>query len=436
MVTSPHNPHHTREQLLTVGIFLLVNVASFLAQDRISHNSGKGWDGVVYYSVAEQFSRGQLPHASAPFVYRIGTPFLASLAPIDNLLDAFWIINILANAVTVFLLSAFFRMHLRDWKIRTLLLALFMFQWHGPVRFVFLYPAYVDSLFFAFLIAGLILLTKLKSRISVGAIILLAIIMFIGAAFREAVLLVALAAPFIENPMDADLLLWKNWRRKIACIRISLLVPLATGFLGLAVTHLLATQTNSYSFLSTAFMWAYEKPLPGYILAWFIAFGPLLAVTVYDVKGCWRFLMREQYLLILLLGYATLGWIGGSDTERIVYWSMPVIYLLTGLAIERHGELLRSVPLVLTLVGLQAVSQRITWATPDYPNGFRHRIPFLTPIGENFPNLDLYSYHGNRLVESVSLLQYALCAVCIVLWLYNRSIKREACANKGIESDK
>ena len=433
MLKQPRDYHHTYELLLAVGVFILVNIASFLCQDRITYNSGRGWDGVVYYNIAEQFSRGQLPDADAPFVYRIGTPFLASLIARGDLLAAFWLINVLANAVTVFLLWVFFRMHLRDWRIRIALLVLFMTQWHGPIRFVYLYPAYVDPFFFVFLIAGLILVTKLKSSVSVGSIVALVALMFIGVTFREAVLMVALTVPFIVNPITTDLLQWKQMKQNFTSVRVSFLLPAVAGICGLVVTHLLATQANNYSFLRTAHWWAYGKPLPGYILAWFIAFGPVLAVTLYDIRGCWTFLMRQQHLLIFILGFSVLAWVGGSDTDRILYWSMPVVYVLTGKAIERQHALLRSVPILATLTILQAISQRMFWATPDFPNPFSHKVPFLTHIGRECPMLDLYSYHAHQLVQSVSLLQYALCTIVILLCLYNRSIKRNNCANHALD---
>ena len=428
-----HRDHHrTYEVLLAVGVFILVNIISFFYQDRLTYNSGRGWDGMVYCSVAEQFSHGQLPNGDAPFVYRIGTPFLASLVAGNDLLDAFWLINVLANAVTVSLLLAFFRWHLRDWRIRTTLLALFMTQWHGPIRLVYFCPAYVDPLFFVFIVAGLVLITRLKSSVSVDLIVALVVLTFTGVFFRESVLMVALTVPFIVNPMTPDLVQWKFVKQRLSSVRLAFFLPAMAGVCGIAITHLVTTQANSYSFLLTAFSWAYTKPLPGYILAWFIAFGPVLAVILYDIRGCWTYLMRQQHLLILVLGFSVLAWLGGSDTDRILYWSMPVVYVLAGRAIERQYTLFRSGPILAALVVLQAISQRLVWATPDFPNPFSHKIPFLTPIGQECPMLDLFSYHAHRFIQSVSLLEYALCTDVILLCLYRRSIKRNDCANHTI----
>lgn len=67
-------------EIIVVSIaFLLVNLASQHFQKTIVVNGGKGWDGVNYYASAEQISRGERPRAEALYVYRLGTPFLASL---------------------------------------------------------------------------------------------------------------------------------------------------------------------------------------------------------------------------------------------------------------------------------------------------------------------------------------------------------------------
>ncbi len=420
------NPRHFYEQILVITIFVIVSILSYLHQERISHNSGKGWDGVEYYSMAEQFSHGQLPHAGAPFVYRIGTPFLASLVPTDRLLDAFWFVNLLANAVTVLLLFVFLRMHLSNWRIRVILLALFMLQWHGPVRFVFYYPAYTDPFSFSFLLAALILVTKLKEEFTLTRSLALGIVIFIGTLFREVVFLVAVTVPFIANPIDARIFQWEGLKDKLKALGIGHFLPLLFGLSGIMLTHLIATKTNDYSFARTVYEWAYEKPFLTYVQSWLIAFGPVLAILLYDIKDCWAFLMRQQHLFVLLLGCAVLAWIGGTDTERILYWSMPVVYVLIGKAMHDKSTVLLSLPFIVVLSVLQAISQRIFWAIPDFPNPFPHKLPFLTPWGESFPSLDLYAYHGERLIEAVSLLQYLLCLGCLLLWMHNRSVRIKA----------
>ena len=421
-LTKPRKSHDFYELIAVMVIFVLVNSITYLNQERISYNSGQGWDGVTYFKIAEQLSQGQWPHAEAPFVYRIGTPALAALLPIDNLLDSFLLVNLLANTATACLLIILLRMYLSDWKIRFILIAMFMLQWHAPFRFVFFYPAYVDPIFFTFSIASLILLTKLKRKYSTVNLVALSIVISIGVIFREVILLFAFSVPFITNPLNVKIFQWRGIIKKIEKFRFVLLLPLLLGILGLAFMRLLGSQTNNYSFVYTAGSWAWDRSLFSYLLSWFIAFGPILTILIYNIKNALAYLMREQYLFVLLVGYAVLGWIGGSDTERLIYWSMPVVYILIGQAIYNMRKLLFSVPLMLTLFGLQTISQRVFWNIPDYPNNFSHKLPILTPIGEQFPYMDLMAFHGNRMIGLISFLQYCFCFIVLWIWFYNRSL--------------
>ncbi len=122
---------NTLEVLILVTAFLLVNILGQIFQKPISLNNGKGWDGIVYYSVAEQFLKGQQPRAGAPFVYRIGTPVLVSLFFKEDLLLGFKIVNLIANGITVFLLLFWLRLNLLAWEVRVILVLLFITQWHG-----------------------------------------------------------------------------------------------------------------------------------------------------------------------------------------------------------------------------------------------------------------------------------------------------------------
>ncbi len=67
------------EIIFVIGLFIIANIISQAMQKPITYQNGKGWDGVEYYRTAEQLTNHTYPKAGAPFVYRIGTPFLVSL---------------------------------------------------------------------------------------------------------------------------------------------------------------------------------------------------------------------------------------------------------------------------------------------------------------------------------------------------------------------
>jgi hypothetical protein len=189
------------------------------------------------------------------------------------------------------------------------------------------------------------------------------------------------------------------------------------------IIRLSVSQNNSYSFIKTAVNWAFDKHLITYLHAWFIAFGPIIVLGIYHWRGSMNFLMRNQFMLVYLLGFAVLGWIGGTDTERILFWSAPVVYLLIGKAMEDNQVLVRSFPVIALLVVAQCMSMRIFWMIPDYPNDFRTPFPILTLLSSFCQYLDLYSYHGSRIIQAISFSEYVLLSLAVFAWLRHRAKK-------------
>jgi hypothetical protein len=417
---------NTLEVLILVIAFLLVNVTSQIFQKPISLNKGRGWDGIVYYSVAEQFLKGQQPRAGAPFGYRIGTPLLVSLFFKEDLLLGFKMVNLLANGMAVFLLLFWLRLNLFAWEVRVILVLLFITQWHGPVRFVYFYPVYVDPWTFVFLLAGLIGIHKAIRKPGWPTLGFLGLVSLVGVLFREAMMVVPIALLFATNPIRYKSELFSEWTNLQVSGLIKgppagFLIPVVFAVLGFWGVRQVVIQINDYSFLETALYWAYEKPLLAYLHAWFITFGPLIFLPIYNWRRSFSYLMDHQFLLVYLMGFGVLAWIGGSDTERILYWALPVVYLLSGKSMEDHRALLTSPGLMTVLVGSQLISQRVFWTLPDLPNPFPSSLPLLTVPGNQFPYMDLWSYHGERMVEFVSLLQYLFLGVLLSGWLNYRA---------------
>ena len=411
---------HIFEFLIIFMTFIVINLLSFSFQEQISFNNGKGWDGQFYYKVAEDFSRWQSPQAAAPFVYRIGTPFLASLLFKDDLLFSFKITNLIANTFLIVLLIIWLQLYITDWRIRVLLNILFLTQWHGPIRFVHFYPVYTDPWTFVALLAGLIGIHKGRTDATLTVMCGLSLITLVGVMIREIAIVVSVALLFSMNPVTWD-------RNSVFSVRmvnrlpLMYFIPFMFGLLGLAGVHILATHTNDYSFLRTAVHCAYDKPLLKYVHAWFVGFGPIIIFLVHHWRQALAFLINHQFHFVYLIAIALLGWIGGSDTERFLYWAMPIIYVLIGKGLESNTWLLQS-PLLIIVLGLsQCISQRLIWTIPDYPNTFSHSFPILTPIGSKVPYFDLWSYHGELLIQFISLCQYLLLGLVLLLWLNHRA---------------
>lgn len=419
------------ELALTIFLFVVVNVLSQILQQPVSFNNGQGWDGVIYFKVANQLATHMLPNAEAPYVYRVGTPLLVAIFFGSDLLLGFKIVNIAGNLLTTVLFVFWLRLYLNDRKTRVLLVTLFLVMFHGPVRLVYYSPVYTDPWFFVVLLTGLIGIQKTQANATILRICFLGLIVFVGVIFREAALIIPIAFLFSANPLVlsremSSALASFQIKRVVKGIPLTFFIPLGFGILGLVIVWLTATQNNSYSFNSTAFFWAYEKPLLTYLHAWFITFGPFIIFPIYYWRGAIRFLTRNQFMLIYLLGFSVLAWIGGSDTERILFWSMPVVYLLIGISIEDNSILEKFLPIELfILLAVQLISERVLWTIPDYPNEFSTPLPILAILSNNFQPLDLWSYHGSRSIEAVSFLEYLLLSILILWWLNYRSKNSE-----------
>ena len=450
------------EMVIILSVFLVTNIASQVFQLHITFNNGQSFDGVFYYRVAYQFSKGIKPSSEAPFVYRLGTPFLVSVFFKNDLLFGFKPVNITANLLSTILLVFWLRLHLHDWRIRTLLVALFITQWHGPVRFTYYDPAFTDPWLFVFLLIGLIGIQKIKglsdnsvnvespgfgdvsvrirasrahipksgssprSLIGIGW---LGVVSLIGVVFREVVLIVPLALAFITNPIPllqeiTSPLTKQHILKLVKRPYVPAIVPVVLGLAGIFLVRSLASQTNDYSFAKTAFDWAYDKPVLTYIHAYFITYGPLIIIPVYFWRRTVNLLWNNQHMLVYLVGFMVLGWIGGSDTERFLFWAMPVVYLLIGIELEENKNLFKSPWLILLLTASTICSQRLFWTVADFPNIFKTPVPMLSILSNKFQYLDLWSWFAARSVQAISLLEYLLLSALLLLWLKRRAQHR------------
>jgi hypothetical protein len=417
------------EFAIVAGVFLITSLASQIYQLHITYHGGRSFDGVFYYQVADQIAHGRKPSSDAPFVYRIGTPLMVALFFEGNLLAGFKVVNIIGNVVAVILLALWLRLFLKDWRIRTLLVALFITQWHGPVRFTYYDPVYTDPWLFVLLLIGLIGIQRVKAKSSVLVVMALGVLSFVGVVFREIVLILPISLAFTTNPI----LPFHEMVTAIANLRIlqmikklnwQFLFPLVLSVAGLFLVRSIAYQTNNYSFTATALDWIYNKQASTYIHAYFITYGPLLILPVFSWRTIQRFLSENQHLLVFMLGFMVIGWIGGSDTERFLYWAMPVVFVLIGIAIQENKDLLKSPLLILFLAATTVCSQRLFWTVPDFPNRFKTPLPILSFLSSRMQYLDLWSWFGARPLELISLAEYLIVGAIILLWLYRRATSK------------
>jgi len=446
------------ELLLVAAIFFVSNLNSALRQKQNTHNGGTAWE-TPYFRVAQQFILHQRLEAEAPYIFRLGTPWLvsrvytrdswqpvrvaqvaalalttatqqpylyhagapplASFVSPPDLFRAFRIVNITGSAIACVLLLFWLRGYVQDWKIRVVLITLFLIQWDAPARLLYHTPVHVDAWLFVFVLAGLLILRTYVTRPSTGSLLGLTGVSMVGAYFRDATLFVPLAAVAARPLFVKDVAQHWQWRLPAwqNCI------PFICGFLAFMSIRLVGHQTDHYSFWEQIYRFLYDKPVLSYIHSWFLAFGPVLFILLFDWRNARDFLLQEQWLALFLVAGMGFGFVGGTDTERLQYWSMPCVYVLLGRAVERHRSVLASWPLITFVTIGQILSSRILWTTPDYPTNFTHTFPLLQQFGSNVQMLDLFSFHGYRPKETLSLMQYLIFGTIVLYWMSRRSGK-------------
>jgi hypothetical protein len=313
-------------------------------------------DASHYYEMARNFASGERPTAEAPFVYRIGMPWLVSKGWPGNPPLGFRNLNLISSLALAPLLTVWFRVGIQRMGIRLLMVALFAAAWHGPVRYMYYNAGYVDPLFMVFTLVGLILCQTIS--VSSLSLVGFTLVSFAGALVREVAIILPISALW-ALPNQA-----RNFPAQWLPTCWSALLPIGASAAAVYYTHRIALVTGSRSYLGAVAQWI-RKPITSYLVAWFTAFGPALSILIFDFRAVYTDLRNHRLWLVFLLSCAVLAFIGGSDTERFVFWSMPIVYMLLGRAVERCFSILRSPGIAATLILAQCVSARVFWAIPD-----------------------------------------------------------------------
>jgi len=420
-----------------LALFTVVTATTARFQHRTQLNHGQGWDGCAYYSTAGQLSEGKTPRGPSPFIYRLGTPAVATLLSSQGLLNGFLRANVLAAALLTVLMVIWLRQHVANRLIRVLLLSAFLLEWLGPARFTYFYPTTCDPWAMTFCLLALILVDRLQARISPIMLVFTCLTCLAGSLFREFELLVGLSALAAAGFLSCERGL------RVHPPKLLLTLPFVSALVGLTVAHLyaspgplittevgcLGTYPKDYTYIHTAVHWLYTQPLAMYIHAWLIAFGPILFLLLFDWRGSLGFLRGRQHLLFYLVGVMGLAWIGGYDTERYAFYAMPVIYVLCGRVIARNASIFKSPVLICSLAVTQLISARVLWTIPDYwqstaPNALQLALDtpapsyfMLIPFGR-ISVLNLLSHFGPMM--SVSLAQYCVLGVALLAFMRHR----------------
>lgn len=385
------------------------------------------WDSDEYFVMAQQLAAGETVTAAAPYAFRKLAPWLVAQCCTGDIQQGFLLINIASGAAIAVLLMVWLRRFVDSAGVRLLMVAAFTLQWHGPLRFAFYYPAYVDPLFQVFVLAALIAGEWLIARPSAAVGVSYAALVAAGTFARETMLVVPVCAL-------AGAAIGRRGLRQVGWLGLALFA----GVVAYLVARLNTDPRGGYRFIDAMALHLLNKPLESLALVWFMAFGPMLAVVAFDWRASAAFLSRRIDLALLPLAFFGLSYIGGHDTERYLFWSMPVVYLLIAQSLVRHRGLVSAPAIAGLLMAGQVLSQRVFWPVPSPGNA-------VTPLSDatGLPaqiyavlnrvfviddfHWNLWSNFGSRPFHLVQLAFYlALSAVIVVLMQRRAAGRAEA----------
>jgi hypothetical protein len=398
---------------LIAGFFI---VLSFIFQEPISYNSGLGWDGAEYFKAAQNIAENQTPEAKAPFVYRIGTPFLVAKLFPEDLKAGFFYINLAFSVINIFLVQLFLGLFIKNRALLISGVILYAGYWQAPLRLTFFYPVHADPAALTFLFAGLFLVFYHKKTGKIrGILYYLTALAFAGGFFRE-ICLVPAFIYFADTFYKRNIIPATYTRAYLSPL------PLFAGIAAVLIAKSLVLQTNSYSFITAAAGNLYGKPLFKFIHASFLAWGPILILPAFFRKSTKEFFRQNPMMLLLIGIFLLFGISGGFDTERILFWGAPAVFALAAFTFEENKKIAGDKFFLAILIATQVISSRIFFLTPDYSEKFSKSIIFLTEIpGTNFFNL--FTSYGNEKTLLISFAAYL--GVFILLYIFLALKKRK-----------
>jgi len=359
--------------LLVFGLISALSLVYLIVQEPAQFFNSLDWDGLQYYGMAEQFGSGQHIAAQGPEVYRIGSPFIASLMPIDDLITAFLYWELASAILATTLLYVWLRLHLETIFFPLFFTILAVCTLWSPIRTVIFHRVVIEgSSFLLIMLAffGIYLYQRSHNR---RWVVVVGIITAMGATVREACLLPALMVPFLGNPLTAWTVseLLRPWislpklaRTFLARDRLILLFPLACGIAVVIAIRLSVDVSDRFSYLDIV-AWGFSDIGPlRYFAAIFNAFGPLPLVVFFAPGYSARFLMERQGFIAVLILFFFMSWSAHGD-ERYFDWVMPIVFVLIGRALERHIDVVGKWSFLAVLVVFEIIAVRALFPVVD-----------------------------------------------------------------------
>ncbi|MBI4865102.1 MAG: hypothetical protein HY815_33310 [Candidatus Riflebacteria bacterium] len=334
------------------------------------YGDGYDSDGKFYAAMAGdplfscEYSR------AAPWCFRILTPWLASLLPLQTL-DAFRVIGFAAGWLSLTLLLWILRRLEFDERLSAIGLALYAAVFWS-VKFSFRSPAYIDSLTQSFLLA-IVLLTLGRRYLAVVMVVA------VGALQKESVPLFGLFALVSYAGQEG-----RTGRRVLAYAICLIVLPLLVLVSVRASIQPIRQYSTAGAVLESLSLAVTPGMLPRLVHAALSGLGILPALLLLRPAASLGFLLRHREWLALA-GVGLVLLFGGRDRSRLFLYVLPVAVVLAVnllAVLGRPGRIWLAVTLV-----IHAAIGRHRWRIGWQEEYLASLVPEHSPGLSYVPNL-------------------------------------------------
>lgn len=314
-----------RIRLYWLFLFLLITAGAFFfyqeIQSPLTYAFAEQFDGNDYEGIYNSFTNNtDSPLVSFPFNSRILVPFLASKIGTGDIIKDFSIVNLLFSLAAVFVLFNLWRD--LGFELKWFFFGFFwlLFHWTGMIRLNAFDPITVDLPLYLFQALFLWIIIKRKF----GWLLLLGPVATLQKESFIAILLILLIYGWYHNRKEDDG--YFDLKILITALLLSMGVkqlanfyfpPLESGR-GAIITILYHIREMVY----------HPFKILRWLAAFFVAFGPFLIATLFELRKRRYYDNRRNMIIIFSVLYALFGIFAGGDMTRIIYLGFPFIMTL------------------------------------------------------------------------------------------------------------
>lgn len=314
-----------RIRLHWLFLFLLITAGAFFYyqenQSPLTYAFAEQFDGNDYEGIYNSFIDNTDKHlVSFPFNSRVLVPYLASKMGTGDIIEDFYIVNLLFSLASVFVLFLLWRE--LGFELKWFFFGFFwlLFHWTGMIRLNAFDPITVDLPLYLFQALFLWIIIKRKF----GWLLLLGPLATLQKESFIAILVILSAYGLYHNRKEDD----SYFDLKV----IITALLLSIGIKQLANLYFPPLESGRGAIITILYHIREMVYHPFKILRWtaafFVAFGPFLIATLFELRKRRYYDNRRNMLIIFSVLYALFGIFAGGDMTRIIYLGFPFIMTL------------------------------------------------------------------------------------------------------------